>query len=127
MHEFAPELTARPDRRTQGARAERRATWHLRLRGWYVVARNWHGGGGELDVVAARWRTLLIVEVRSRPTLAEAFASVDDAKLTRTQTAAQELIRRHGLERYRLRYDVIAIDARGRFERRRDVKFGGRI
>ena len=56
--------------------AERRAARHLWLRGWRICARNWIGGGGELDLVGSRWRTLRVVEVRRRPTLAQAFASV---------------------------------------------------
>ncbi len=95
--------------------------WHLRLRGWRIVARNWIGGGGELDIVASRWRTLLIVEVRQRADTAQALASVDRDKLDRTLAAAAALVRAHGLGRYRLRIDVIAIDGRGRLVRRRDV------
>jgi putative endonuclease len=107
--------------RDTGARAERRAAWHLRLRGWRIVARNWIGGGGELDLVASRWRTLLIVEVRRRAASFAALASVDRAKLDRTLAAARALVRAHGLQRYRLRVDVIALDSEGRLVRRRDV------
>ncbi len=107
--------------RDLGAAAERRACWHLRLRGWRICARNWIGGGGELDIVASRWRTLLIVEVRRRPQLAAAFASIDRAKLDRTLAAAAALVRFHGLGRYQLRVDVIAFDRHGRLVRRCDV------
>lgn len=104
-----------------GAAAERRAARHLWLRGWRLCACNWIGGGGELDLVASRWRTLLIVEVRRRPSLAAAFASVDRGKLDRTIAAAHALVRTYGLERYRLRFDVIAIADDGALEWRRDV------
>ena len=107
--------------RDEGARAERRACRHLRLRGWRIVARNWIGGGGELDIVASRWRTLLIVEVRQRASGAAALASVDRAKLDRTIAAARSLIRTHGLERYRLRFDVIGFASNGSALWSRDV------
>lgn len=110
-----------------GADAERTACRHLLLRGWRIVARNWIGGGGELDIVASRWRTLLVVEVRRRPETAAALASVDRAKLDRTLAAARALIRTHALQRYRLRIDVIALDAHGRLLRRRDVLADGVI
>ena len=113
--------------RISGAAAERRATWHLRRRGWRIVARNWVGGGGELDIVASRWRTLLVVEVRHRVESADALASIDRAKLERTLSAARALIRANQLQRYRLRIDVIASDARGRLVRRRDVLADGVI
>jgi putative endonuclease len=114
-------VPAAPTSRDLGAAAERRACRHLRLRGWRICARNWIGGGGELDIVASRWRTLLIVEVRQRAELAVALASVDRAKLDRTLAAAAALVRTHHLARYRLRIDVIAVDGRGRLVRRRDV------
>jgi putative endonuclease len=107
--------------RQAGAQAERLVERHLRWRAWRLCARNWVGGGGELDLVFARWRTLLIVEVRSRPTHTEAFASIDTPKLQRTVLAARALVRAHKLERYRLRVDLIAVDQQGRIERRRDV------
>jgi putative endonuclease len=104
-----------------GAAAERRVERHLRWRGWRICARNWIGGGGELDLVCTRWRTLLIVEVRHRPSAAQAFQSVDDDKLARTRTAAHALVQTYRLERYHLRIDVIALDAAGRLHRHRDV------
>jgi putative endonuclease len=104
-----------------GAAAERRAMRMLMLRGWRICARNWIGGGGELDIVASRWRTLLIVEVRQRASGAAALASVDRAKLDRTIAAARSLIRTHGLERYRLRFDVIGFASNGATLWSRDV------
>jgi Holliday junction resolvase-like predicted endonuclease len=104
-----------------GAAAERAAEHHLRLRGWRICARNWIGGGGELDIVASRWRTLLVVEVRRRSDHDAAAASIDQAKLERTRLAARALVRQHGLHAYRLRFDVFLFDADGRLERRRDI------
>ena len=113
------------DHRAVGAAAERRACRMLLLRGWRICARNWIGGGGELDIVASRWRTLLIVEVRQRVTGAAAVASVDRAKLDRTVAAARALVRSHGLERYRLRFDVIGFPPQGQAVWRRDVLQSG--
>jgi Holliday junction resolvase-like predicted endonuclease len=99
----------------------------LWLRGWRICARNWIGGGGELDIVASRWRTLLIVEVRQRITGAAAVASVDRAKLDRTVAAARALVRLHKLERYRLRFDVIGFPPTGHAIWRRDVLRVGQV
>lgn len=115
------------DARALGAAAERRACRHLQLRGWRICARDWIGGGGELDIVASRWRTLLIVEVRQRVDSAAAFASIDRAKLDRTIAAAQALVRLHSLQRYRLRFDAIGIDGKGRLLRKRDLLNAGQI
>ncbi len=106
---------------TRGAAAERRAARHLQLRGWRIVARNWRSEAGELDLVASRWRTLLVVEVRRRRSLDAAWASIDGDKLERTLRTAHVLIRRHHLERYRLQLDLIGIDDAGHLHRRADI------
>ena len=103
-----------------GREAEERACRMLRSRGWQVVARNWIGGGGELDIVASRWKTLLIVEVRLRAS-GTGLASVDAAKLARTCAAANALVRSHKLQRYQLRIDVISFDGSGQHRWARDV------
>jgi len=107
--------------RDLGAQAEARAAWRLRLTGWRIVARNWVGGGGELDLVAARWKTLLIVEVRRRASTDAAVQSVDRAKLDRTLNAAAAYVAAYKLQRYRLRVDVIGSDASGRMRWSKDV------
>ena len=118
---WRPSVPASSDARSTGRAAERAAERHLRWRGWRLAARNWVGGGGELDLVASRWRTLLVVEVRRRVDHEQAGWSVDVAKLERTRRAARALIRQHGLHRYRLRIDLFLYDASGRLERRRDL------
>ncbi|MFM2090404.1 MAG: hypothetical protein RLZZ127_893 [Planctomycetota bacterium] len=109
------------DPRARGAWAEARVAWRYRLRGWRIAARNWVGGGGELDIVASRWHTLVVVEVRERPDHAAALASVDAEKVRRTMAAAQALVGRLGLERYRLRFDIALVDPSGRIALRRDI------
>ena len=115
------------DIRREGALAEERACRHLRWRGWRIAARNWRGGGGELDVVASRWRTLLIVEVRRRLSGPEALASVDREKLDRTMAAAQALVRNFDLQGYHLRYDLIGIGQDGTLHRRCDILRMGQV
>ncbi len=120
-------MTKKTGPQIQGFLAERRACRHLQWRGWRICARNWIGGGGELDIVASRWQTLLIVEVRQRVDSAAAFASIDRAKLDRTIASAHALVRLHGLQRYRLRFDAIGIDQKGRLVRRRDLLNVGQL
>ena len=49
-----------------GRLAETVACWWLRLRGYSIVARNVRALGREVDVVARRGRTLVVVEVKAR-------------------------------------------------------------
>jgi putative endonuclease len=118
---------ARTQAQITGDQAENRACWHLRLRGWRIAARNWIGGGGELDIVASRWRTLLIVEVRRRATTAAALASINREKYERTQRAAQALIHAHNLEAYTLRFDAMGYDEAGHFVWVKDIVRAGHI
>jgi putative endonuclease len=109
-----------------GAWAEARVARRLLLRGWRLAAWNWTGGGGELDLVASRWRTLLIAEVRYRAA-GEALQSIDAAKLDRVLAATEALIRQHSLEAYRVRIDLYAVDPRGRISRQRDILRAGAL
>ena len=96
----------------KGAQAEAQvARWYQR-RGWRLAARNWHGGGGALDLVFSRWRTLLVVEVRYRGSGAP-LASIDEAKIERTLKASAALIRTFKLERYRFRLDAVGVSPAG--------------
>ena len=38
----------------------------LEREGWDVLARNWRGGGGELDIVVGRRGCIRVVEVKAR-------------------------------------------------------------
>jgi putative endonuclease len=49
-----------------GKRAEQRAAWWYRLRGYRVLARNAWVGGYELDLVVRRGRRLVFCEVKEK-------------------------------------------------------------
>jgi Holliday junction resolvase-like predicted endonuclease len=49
-----------------GAAAEQQVARALEADGWTICARNWLGGGGELDVVAERNGAIQLVEVKAR-------------------------------------------------------------
>jgi putative endonuclease len=52
--------------RAEGARAERRARLHYRLRGYRVLDSNAWAGGNELDLVVRRGRKLVFCEVKAK-------------------------------------------------------------
>ncbi|MEK6275792.1 MAG: YraN family protein [Actinomycetota bacterium] len=56
----------RPSTRAVGTRAERRALWHYRLRGYRILATNAWAGGYELDLVLRRGRTVVFCEVKAK-------------------------------------------------------------
>src|SRR5439155_94270 len=60
----------------RGRLAEFLCRWHLRLRGWHIVASHWRCPAGEIDILARRGRVLAIIEVKSRRGLASGAESV---------------------------------------------------
>ena len=95
--------------RDLGPRGERRAAWFYRLRGYRVLARNVRLGAGEIDLVVQRWKTIAIVEVKTRQTDAfgEGYEAVDRRKRERLIRLGDRYAARH--PEARLRYDVVSL------------------
>jgi len=101
--------------RTLGARAERRAAWFYRLRGFRIVGRNVRTPYGELDLVVRRGRTLVFVEVKARRSIGagEGLESVTRAKQGRIERLAAAWLQRTPHEGP-IRYDVLSLQWNGR-------------
>jgi putative endonuclease len=99
----------------KGARAESRAEWFYRLRGYRILARNVWAGGWELDVVARRGRRLVFCEVKEK--LGERFGDplemVGPEKQRRLRHAAEAWLAEHPeLEGLSCSFDVVAVRGR---------------
>ncbi len=57
--------------------------------GWRVLARNWRGGGGELDIIASRSGCLRFVEVKARDDHALGLEVITASKQRRLISAAE--------------------------------------
>ena len=81
---------------TRGRDGEEQAASALEADGWRVLARNWRGAGGELDLVVQKNRRLRFVEVKTRsegdPVGIESVGVAKQAHLVR---AARAWIRVH--------------------------------
>ncbi len=96
--------------RRRGAFAELLCRWHLRLRGWRIVASDWRCPSGEIDILARRGRVLAIIEVKSRRDLASAVAAVLPRQRRRIARAASAfLLMRPDLAELALRFDVMLV------------------
>ncbi len=92
-----------------GRRAERRAAWWLRLKGWRILARRARTPVGEVDLVARRGRVLAFIEVKARASEAEAALALDEYRLRRVVRAAEALAPRYAREGDTVRVDAMFI------------------
>jgi len=90
--------TARARRRAthdHGVRAEWMAAALLTLKGYRVLARNYRGGAGEIDLVARRGDTIVFVEVKARGCMADAETAITPRKARRLASAARHWLARN--------------------------------
>ncbi len=95
-----------------GRQGETRAADYLRARGYRILARNERCDGVEIDLIAARGRTLAFVEVKTRRSHAAGRPeeAVDGRKRARLVRGAAAWISAHRPRARRLRFDVIACE-----------------
>ncbi|MDX5361090.1 MAG: YraN family protein [Alphaproteobacteria bacterium] len=104
-----PQAKVRAER--AGRLAETLAAWVLRLKGFRVLERRVRTPVGEIDLVAMRGALVLIVEVKRRPTHAEALAAVTPRQRHRLARAAAWLMARDArLAGADMRFDVVSVD-----------------
>jgi len=86
------------------------AAFALILKGYRIVARRFRTPLGEIDLIARRGKLVAIVEVKARPTLAEAMEAVSFSAQRRIDAAADLwLARQPDYAQLSLRYDLVAI------------------
>jgi putative endonuclease len=94
----------------RGRVAEWLCLWHLRLRGWRIVARGWRCPSGEIDILARRGKVLAVVEVKSRGEIATAASALAPRQRRRIARAAEAfLLSRPDLAGLDLRFDVMLV------------------
>lgn len=86
----SPEARKRAHR--LGHRAEARAAWFLRLKGYRILALRAQLAGVEVDIVARRGDMLVLVEVKARAQHADGAYAVTAHKRNRMERAALALL-----------------------------------
>ena len=105
-----PSQLARQRAQRRGRAAEWLCLWHLRLRGWRILARGWRCPAGEIDILARRGRVLAVIEVKSRGELATAAAALAPRQRRRIARAAQAfVVARSDLAGLDLRFDLMLV------------------
>ena len=98
--------------RALGAAGEAFAARYLEERGYRVLARNVRAGGVEIDLVAARGRLVVFVEVKARRSRAAGAPeeAVDFRKRERLARGASAWLATHRRPGTRARFDVVACE-----------------
>ena len=93
-----------------GRLAEWLCLWHLRLRGWRIVAHRWRCPSGEIDILARRGGVLAVIEVKSRGEMDVAAAALPPRQRRRIARAAEAfLLSRPDLAGLDVRFDVMLV------------------
>jgi putative endonuclease len=110
------------DGRDRGVRGEEAAARFLARRGWSVLARNWRGAGGEIDLVASRRGLVAFCEVKTRASAAALDEPLTAAQRARIVGAAAAFIAaRPDLAGHDLRLDLLVVLPRRHWARVRHL------
>lgn len=98
----------------RGRWAETVCVWHLRLRGWRILARGFTSGrgsgAGEVDIVARRGGVIAFIEVKARADRGAAAAAVAVRQQRRIVRGAEAfLARRPDLAGLAVRFDAMLV------------------
>ena len=105
-----------------GMAAEDAACAALVADGWIIHARRLRTKAGEVDAVAEKAGLLSIVEVKSRPTLAEAAVALTVRQQARLVGACEIILGEHpDWGANGVRFDVLVVDNAGRVRRIADA------
>ena len=94
----------------QGKTGEDKAAEYLTEKGYQILHRNWHSGHKELDIVALKDQTLIVVEVKTRKNTlyGNPQDAVNDKKIRRIVSSTDAYIRLFKLD-YPVRFDIITV------------------
>jgi len=107
---WGPKKTERQKREATGRRAETLAVLTLRLKFYRILARRYRCPVGEIDIVAARGKTIVFIEVKARQTIEQAIDSITARQQQRITRAATAFLQSHPqMQSFLIRFDVFLI------------------
>lgn len=93
----------------KGLKAEERASEFLIQNGYTILERRYKTEYGEIDIIAHKEKTLSFIEVKTRPTEAEALESITLRTKQRISNAASLYLAHHTQDYDVVRFDVVAV------------------
>ena len=100
-----------PHHLSLGARAERIALSYLKRKGYRLLTRNYKTSAGEVDIVAKHRGEIIFVEVKSGISHPPFYPrdKVDEKKRRKIVQVAETYLRRKGLSRAKVRFDILEV------------------
>ena len=98
-------------RKITGDKGENKVVWKYRLNGYKIISRNFSCRYGELDIVAQKGDTIVVVEVKTRKNsdFAQAREFVDYKKQSRIKNTTNIYLQKNNLTEYNIRFDVAEV------------------
>jgi len=95
-----------------GHKGEDLACLYLLEKGYFVLARNYKKGGGEIDIIARQGAIIIFAEVKTTETseVGETAARADIKKNERMALSAEEYVRRNFSRSPECRFDLIVVN-----------------
>jgi putative endonuclease len=93
----------------KGVWAEILALWYLRLKGYQLLKHRWKTPVGEIDLLMKKGNSLIIIEVKYRPTYAQAVESISPAQQRRLYQAGRIVQQHYGNEKTTIRFDAFIV------------------
>lgn len=100
-----------------GVLAEESAARFLESRGFQILARRHRTPHGEIDLIALEGDVLVFIEVKARPSRAQAAYSLTARQWARLEGAALHYVAETSQNQMDMRFDVVLVDADGVCER----------
>ncbi|MCM8814494.1 MAG: YraN family protein [Candidatus Omnitrophica bacterium] len=95
----------------KGSEGEEIAVRFLKANGYRILDRNYRTKYGEIDIVAQKKKCIVFVEVKTR--LSNEFGSpaeaVDERKLFRIASVANQYIQKERLDDFSFRFEVVSV------------------
>ena len=106
-------MTSRQHHFRKGIWAEHIAAWFLRFKGYRLLKQRWRTPVGEIDLLMKKGNTLVVIEVKYRPTYEQAVESIHRSQQRRLLKAGQVALQRYGTPKTTLRFDAFVIYKKG--------------
>ena len=98
-----------------GRRAETLACWFLRLKGYKVLKQRFKTRQGEIDIIAKKRKSIVIIEVKQRANAEKLHETVSYENSQRIMNAAEIFLNKNReflKDDYDLRFDIIHVIGR---------------